>query len=48
MFMQFEDGGRVFQIACLGLMADGLDFAELIEGLVELAGEPMAVHAEVG
>ena len=46
--MQFENCGCVFQIACLGFAAGGLDFAELIQSLVELAGEPMAVHAEIG
>jgi hypothetical protein len=39
--MQFENAGGAFQIALFGFAADGLDFAELVETFVELAGESM-------
>jgi hypothetical protein len=46
--MEFEDGGSVAKVASLTLEALGLDFAELDEGLLELAGEALAVNAERG
>src|SRR5437016_12633293 len=45
--MQFQNGGGVFQVAIFGFAAVGLDFAKLIERLVELTGEAMSVHAEI-
>jgi len=38
MFMEFEEGRGVFQIAALALGAAGLDLAELVKSFVELAG----------
>ena len=48
MFVEFEESGGVFQLAALAFCAVGLDFAELLQGFLELAGEPLAVHAEGG
>jgi hypothetical protein len=42
--MVFEHGGGVFEIAALALAAVGLDFAELVQRFLELAGEAMAVE----
>jgi hypothetical protein len=47
-FVEFEEGGGVFQVAPLGLGTLGLDFAEQVHGLLELAGEALAVQAESG
>ena len=47
-FMELEEGGSVFKVAALALGADGLDFAELVQGFLELAGEPLGVHTEGG
>jgi hypothetical protein len=47
-FMEFEEGGSVFEVAALALGALGLDFAELVQGFLELAGESLAVQAEGG
>jgi hypothetical protein len=44
--VEFEDGGGVFEVAAL--CAFGLDFAEVVQGLLELAGEPLVVHTEGG
>jgi hypothetical protein len=44
--MEFEDGGSVAKVAPLALEALGLEVAELDEGLLELAGEALAVDAE--
>jgi hypothetical protein len=41
--MVFEHGGGVFEISALALTAGGLDFAELVERFLELAGQAMAV-----
>ena len=46
--MEFEEGGGVFEVAALALAAVGLDLAERVEGFLELAGEALAVDAEVG
>jgi len=48
MFVEFEEGCGVFEIATLALGADGLDFAKRVQGLLKLAGEPLGVHAEGG
>jgi hypothetical protein len=47
-FVEFEEGGGVFEIAALGIGAGGLDLAELVEALLELAGKTLALDAEVG
>jgi hypothetical protein len=47
-FVEFEEGGGVLKIVALGLSAVGLDFAELVEALLELAGKALALDAEVG
>src|ERR1017187_5430287 len=47
-FVKFEDGGGVFELAALVLGAVELDIAELIERLLELAGEAGAVQSEAG
>ena len=46
--MEFEEGGGAFEGALLLEAAFGLDFAELVERFLELAGEPLGVHAEGG
>ena len=46
--VELEEGGGVFEVAALALGADGLDLAELVDGLLELAGEARAVQAERG
>ena len=48
MFVEFEEGGGVFEIAALALGAVGLDLAELVEALLELPGKALALDAEVG
>ena len=47
-FMEFEEGGGVFEVAALALDAVSLDLAEVVDGLLELAGEPLVVQAESG
>ena len=47
-FMEFEDDGGVFQFALFALAAVGLKGAELVERLLELAGEALAMDAERG
>ena len=47
-FMEFENGGGVFELAALVLVALELDIAELIERLLELAGQAGAVQREAG
>ncbi|HMD47962.1 MAG TPA: hypothetical protein VKG79_02645 [Bryobacteraceae bacterium] len=47
-FVEFEEGGGVLKIAAFALGAGGLDFAEGVEGFLELAGEALALDAEVG
>jgi hypothetical protein len=46
-FVEFEEGGGVLKIAALGLRAGGLDLAEFVEALLELAGQALALDAEV-
>jgi hypothetical protein len=46
--MEFEDGGGVFELAALVRAALELDIAELIERLLELAGEAGAIQGEAG
>ncbi|HTW64146.1 MAG TPA: hypothetical protein VME17_06000 [Bryobacteraceae bacterium] len=48
MFVEFEEGGGVGELAALARGAAGLDLAELVEGPLELAGKALAVEAEVG
>ena len=45
-FVEFEEGSGVFEVAAVALDAVGLDFAEVVHGLLELAGEPLVVQAE--
>src|ERR1700693_5995338 len=47
-FMEFEQDGGVSQFAALALAAFELDFAELLERFLELAGEARAVEPEGG
>src|ERR1035438_111308 len=47
-FMEFEDGGGVFELAAFVGAALELDIAELIERLLELAGEAGAIQCEAG
>ena len=46
--MEFEKGGGTLEVALLLKAALGLDFAELVEGFLELAGEALRVQAEGG
>jgi hypothetical protein len=46
--MEFQEGRGLLEVALLLVAALGLDFAELIQGFLELAGEPLAVHTEGG
>ena len=48
MFMEFQEGRSALEIALLLVAALGLDFAEVVHGLLELAGEPLTVQAESG
>src|SRR5450432_3418411 len=48
MLMEFEDRGGVFELAPFMLAALELDFAELLDGLLELTREAGAVQAEAG
>ena len=47
-FVEFEEGGGVFEVATLALGAVGLDVAEGVEGFLELAREAAGVEAESG
>jgi hypothetical protein len=47
-FVEFEEGGGVFEVAALAFGTVGLDLAELVEALLELPGEALALDAEVG
>jgi hypothetical protein len=44
--MEFQEGCGTLEVALLLDAAFGSDFAELIHGLLELAGEPLVVQAE--
>ena len=46
--VHFEKGCGAFEIAVTALAALGLDFAKLLQGLLELAGEALAVEANGG
>jgi hypothetical protein len=46
--MEFQKGGGTLEVAVLLKTALGLDFAELVECLLELAGQPLGVHAKGG
>ena len=46
-FVEFEEGGA-FEVVLLAVAAFGLEGAELVECLLELAGEALAVEAEGG
>jgi hypothetical protein len=47
-FMEFQEGGGRLELALLLVPALGLDFAELVHSILELAGEPLVVQAESG
>src|ERR1700722_8372465 len=47
-FVQFEQSGGVFEFAALALDALSLHFAEFVQAFLELAGETLALNAEVG
>jgi hypothetical protein len=47
-FVEFEEGGGVFEVVALALGAVRLDVAEFVEAFLELAGEALALDAEVG
>src|SRR5271167_3917541 len=46
--MEFQKGGGLLEVALLLVAALGLDLAELFQGFLELAGEPLAVQTEGG
>jgi len=46
--MEFQEGGGTLELALVLEAALGLDFAERVEGLLELAGEAVALDAEAG
>ena len=46
--MEFQEGGGLLEVALLLVAALGLDFAELVQGFLELAGESLAVQTEGG
>src|SRR5579862_6457904 len=46
-FIEFEDRGGILELAALAIEAVSLNLAKLVEGFLELAGEPMALHVEV-
>jgi hypothetical protein len=46
--MKLHKGSRTFEITLLLETALGLDFAEYLDGALELAGESQAVHAKGG
>ena len=46
--MEFEERGGVFEVAALALGAVLLDRAEGVEAFLELAGEALALDAEIG
>jgi hypothetical protein len=47
-FVEFQEGSGVFEVATLALGAVGLDLADGVQGFLELAGEPRVVQAEGG
>ena len=48
MFMEFKESRGLLEVTLLLVAALGLDFAELVQGFLELAGEAMGVDAEGG
>jgi hypothetical protein len=46
--MEFQEGSGALEVALLLAAALGLDFAEGVHDLLELAGEPLVVQAESG
>ena len=48
MFVEFEEGRGALEVALLLESAFSLDFAELVQSFLELAGESLGVHAESG
>jgi hypothetical protein len=46
--MEFHDSCGMLEVALLLTAALGLDFAEVVHGLLELAGEPLVVQAQGG
>src|SRR5580704_2511822 len=46
--MEFQESRGTLEMALLLVAALGLDFAELVHGLLKLAGEPCVVQAENG
>jgi hypothetical protein len=47
-FVKFEQGGGIFEVALLAFAALGLDVAEVGESFLELAGEALAVESKNG
>jgi hypothetical protein len=47
-FVEFEEGGGVLEVAALAFGAGGLDVTERVEAFLELAREPLGVQAEGG
>jgi len=47
-FVEFEEGGGVFELALLVVAAVGLEVAQGGQRFLELAGEAMGLDAEVG
>ena len=47
-FMEFEDGGGIPELAALVPAASELNVAKLVEGLLKLPREAGAVEAEAG
>lgn len=48
MFVEFEEGGGALEVSIATLAAFGLDVAELLESLLKLAGETLAMEAQGG
>jgi hypothetical protein len=46
--MEFQEGRGALELALLLVAALGLDFAEVVHGFLELAGESLVVQAEGG
>ncbi len=46
--MEFQEGGGALEGAVMLVTALGLDFAEMVHGFLELAGEALIVEAEGG
>ena len=44
--MHFEQGGGALEIAGFDFAALALDVAKLVEGLVELTGEPVGIKSQ--